>query len=63
MVFTSFYIFFHTENYKILKLITYSPEIILFFKINKGVRQYNTTSLLVFSGALINTSNYLEVVF
>ena len=46
-----------------LKLITYSPKAVLFFKIGKGVRWYNTTSLLVLFRVLINTNKYLEVIF
>ena len=46
-----------------LKLITYSPEAVLCFKISEGVRWYNTISLLILSKALINASKYLEVIF
>jgi hypothetical protein len=46
-----------------LKSITYSPKAVPFFKINEGVGQCNTTSLLVLLGVLINASKCLEVIF
>jgi hypothetical protein len=46
-----------------LKLITYSPKAVPFSKISKGVRRYNTISLLVFFRALINTNKCLKVIF
>ena len=45
-----------------LKSITYSPEAAPFSKIGEGVKQYNTTNLLVLFRVLINASEYLEVI-
>jgi len=63
MVFFLFYILFYIKNYKILELIACSPEIVPFFKISKGIKQRNITSLLIFSRVLINANNYLEAAF
>ena len=46
-----------------LKLIAYSLEAAPFSKISKGVKWYNTISLLILSKALINANKYLEVIF
>ena len=46
-----------------LKLIICSPEAAPFSKIGKGIRLYNTTSLLILFKVLINASEYLEVIF
>ena len=45
-----------------LKLITYSFKAAPIFEIGKGVKRYNTISLLIFFRALINTSKYLKVI-
>ena len=46
-----------------LKLITCSFKTVLFSKIGEGVRQYNTTSLLVLFRVLINANKYSKVIF
>ena len=46
-----------------LKLIAYSPKAVPFSEIGEGVRQYNTTSLLVLFRVLINANKCLEVIF
>ena len=56
-------IILYAGNYKILKLITYSFKAAPISEISKGVRQYNTISLLIFFRALINTSKYIKVIF
>ena len=48
---------------RILELITYSSKAAPLSKISKGIRRYNTTSLLVFSRALINAGECLEAAF
>ena len=46
-----------------LKSIACSPKAAPFFKISKGVRRCNTTSLLVLFRVLINANKCLEVIF
>ena len=46
-----------------LKSIACSPKAVPFSKIGEGIRQYNTTNLLVLFKALINASEYLKVIF
>ena len=46
-----------------LKLIAYSFKAVPISEIGEGVRRYNTTSLLIFSKAFINTSKYLKIIF
>jgi len=61
MIFIFIFIYFYIKNHKTLNLITYIFKITPFFKIGKGIKCLNITSLLVIFEKLIKTSKYLKI--